>query len=145
MTERINELKSKIIGGVDAKEARVLEKRLQYNRVNEIYQDAAKSEALVFERYSEVERGIEDYADGSCPHCGEKAVRHLESLKAELKKLEPELTRHHEEKEFQAQRLLDIEIEINDLETEIHQAVRHNREVEREICYLQAEEQMQVA
>ena len=144
MQDKINGLKSKLILNIDTKEALVLEKKLQYRHVNELYQDAGKGETLVAERYAQVESQIDSLGEEvRCPLCRQNAEKLLSELKSELPGLESQLSTKHEETEWLSQRLFDIEMAINDLETEIHQAIRHNKQIEVEICFLQAQEQLQ--
>jgi len=137
MLEKINNLRSKIVNGLEVLERKAAEKHLQRKQVGESYRDSLSSLSFIREKYEELQERIESYGDKSvCPECGGVAEKHLAGLKAKLSVMEAEYTRLHEESELLAERLQDIDIEINDLETQIHSAIRNNRKVESEIASL---------
>jgi hypothetical protein len=113
--------------GIEALEARAKEKKKQYLTEQKVYQQSLITFENLREELEETERAIGDFDDGTCPVCHNQPAKTFADLKAKRTELETKLAKANEEKEEKNALLYDISIEVNNLETEIHQKLLQQR------------------
>jgi hypothetical protein len=113
--------------GIGTLEARAKEKKKQYLTEQKVYQQSLITFENLREELEETERAIGDFDDGTCPVCHNQPAKTFADLKAKRTELETKLAKANEEKEEKNVLLYDISLEVNNLETEIHQELLRQR------------------
>jgi hypothetical protein len=113
--------------GIEALEVRAGEKKKQYLTEQKVYQQSLIAFENLREELEETERAIGDFDDGTCPVCHNQPAKTFADLKAKRAELETKLAKANEEKEEKNVLLYDISLEVNSIETEIHQELLRAR------------------
>jgi hypothetical protein len=106
---------------IDQLEVRAKEKKAQLHSEHELFIKSANKQQNLSSELEETERQIADFDDGTCPTCHNNPAKTFADLKEKRSLIEIAYREAHEDVIDRAQKCQDIEIEINALETEVHQ------------------------
>jgi chromosome segregation ATPase len=113
--------------GVKDLEALAGEKKRKLKIERAQFFEAGQRQARLSDELEEIEKKISDFDGGICPCCNQPAPKMFEALKAKRAEIEIAYGKAHEEVIEISNKCQDIEREVNDLETQIHQALLQQR------------------
>jgi DNA repair exonuclease SbcCD ATPase subunit len=113
--------------GVKDLEALAKEKKRKLKIERAQFFESGQRQARLSDELEEIEKKISDFDGGTCPTCNQAAPKMFDALKAKRAEIEIAYGKAHEEVIEISNKCQEIEREVNDLETQIHQVLRKSR------------------
>jgi hypothetical protein len=112
---------------IEILEARAGVKKSQLKSERELFIKASNNQQHLCAELEETERQIADFDDGTCPTCHNNPAKTFADLKERRSQIEAAYRDAHEDVIDRAQKCHDIDIEINCIETEVHEILIEQR------------------